>query len=139
MKSIKWFFLEVYWVALFTLISYLSLKFLGWYHSFNIIIFYIISFWLLYYNYKTFFQNISLTKSSYSFHKTLNKESNLKFYWFIFRTAVIFIFMFNYFYINLIDIYFIWYEGFKIIGLIAFLGFVIVNYYRLSIMYLSNL
>ncbi len=81
MKSIKWFFLEVYWVALFTLISYLSLKFLGWYHSFNIIIFYLISFWLLYYNYKTFFQNISLTKSSYSFHKTLNKESNLKFYW----------------------------------------------------------
>jgi hypothetical protein len=139
MKSIKWFFLEVYWVALFTLISYLSLKFLGWYHSFNIIIFYLISFWLLYYNYKTFFQNISLTKSSYSFHKTLNKESNLKFYWFIFRTVVIFIFMFNYFYINLIDIYSIWYEGFKIIGLIAFLGFVIVNYYRLSIMYLSNI
>ena len=30
-------------------------------------------------------------------------------------------------------------EGFKIIGLIAFLGFVIVNYYRLSIMYLSNI
>jgi hypothetical protein len=139
MKSIKWFFLEVYWVALFTLISYLSLKFLGWYHSFNIIIFYLISFWLLYYNYKTFFQNISLTKSSYSFHKTLNKESNLKFYWFIFRTVVIFIFMFNYFYINLIDVYSIWYEGLKIIGLIAFLGFVIVNYYRLSIMYLSNL
>jgi hypothetical protein len=139
MKSIKWFFLEVYWVALFTLISYLSLKFLGWYHSFNIIIFYLISFWLLYYNYKTFFQNISLTKSSYSYHKTLNKESNLKFYWFIFRTVVIFIFMFNYFYINLIDVYSIWYEDFKIIGLIAFLGFVIVNYYRLSIMYLSNL
>lgn len=139
MKSIKWFFLEVYWVALFTLISYLSLKFLGWYHSFNIIIFYLISFWLLYYNYKTFFQNISLTKSSYSFHKTLNKESNHKFYWFIFRTVVIFIFMFNYFYINLIDVYSIWYEGLKIIGLIVFLGFVIVNYYRLSIMYLSNL
>ena len=139
MKSIKWFFLEVYWVALFTLISYLSLNFLGWYHSFNIVIFYLISFWLLYYNYKTFFQNISLTKSSYSFHKTLNKESNLKFYWFIFRTVVIFIFMFNYFYINLIDINPIWYEGFKIIGLIAFLGFVIVNYYRLSVMYLSNL
>ena len=139
MKSIKWFFLEVYWVALFTLISYLSLKFLGWYHSFNIIIFYLISFWLLYYNYKTFFQNISLTQSSYSFHKTLNKESNLKFYWFMFRTVVIFLFMFNYFYINLIDVYSFWYEGLKIIGLIAFLGFVIVNYYRLSIMYLSNL
>ena len=35
-------------------------------------LFYLISFWLLYYNYKTFFQNISLTKSSYSFHKTFD-------------------------------------------------------------------
>ena len=84
MKNIKSFFLEVYWVGLFTILSFLSLKFLGWFHSFNIIVFYLISVWLLYYNYKTFFQNISLTKSGYSLHKSLNNGSNLKFYWFVF-------------------------------------------------------
>ena len=139
MKNIKWLFFEVCSVGIFALLSFLSLKFIGWFHSFNIIVFYLISFWLFYYNYKTFFQNISLTKSSYSLHKALNSGSNLKFYWFVFRLISVFIFMFYYFYINLIDIHSIWYEGFKVIGLIAFLGFVIINYYRISIMYLADL
>lgn len=139
MKNIKSFVLEVYWVGLFALLSFLSLKFLGWFHSFNIIVFYLISVWLLYYNYKTFFQNISLTKSAYSLHKALNNGRNLKFYWFVFRLISIFIFMFYYFYINLIDTHSSWFEGFKVIGLIAFLGFVIVNYYRISIMYLKDI
>ena len=139
MKNIKSFFLEVYWVGLFTILSFLSLTFLGWFHSFNIIVFYLISVWLLYYNYKTFFQNISLTKSGYSLHKSLNNGSNLKFYWFVFRVISVFLFMLYYFYTNLIDTYSIWYEGFKVIGLIAFLGFVIVNYYRISIMYLADI
>jgi hypothetical protein len=139
MKNIKWFFFEVYSVGLFALLSFLSLKFIGWFHGFNIIVFYLISLWLLYYNYKTFFQNIELTKSSYSLHKTLNSGSNLKFYWFVFRLISVFIFMIYYFYINLIDIHFIWYEGFKVIGLIAFLGFVFINYYRISIMNLADL
>jgi hypothetical protein len=47
--------------------------------------------------------------------------------------------MLYYFYINLIDTYSIWYDGFKVIGLIAFLGFVIVNYYRISIMDLADI
>ena len=139
MKNIKWLFFEVYYIGLFTLLSFLSLKFLGWFHSFNLIVFYLISVWLLYYNYKTFFQNISLTKSGYSLHKTLNNGSNLKFYWFVFRVISVFLFMLYYFYINLIDTYSIWYDGFKVIGLIAFLGFVIVNYYRISIMELADI
>ncbi len=139
MKSIKWFFYEVYTIGTFILISFLSLKFLGWFHSFNIILFYLITFWLLYYNYKTFFQNISLTKSAYSLHIALNSGSNLKFYWFIFKLISVFIAMLYYFYINLVDTHAIWYDGFKVIGLIAFLGFVFINYYRLSILNLTNI
>ena len=142
MKNFKFFFLEVYWIGLFALLSIFSVKFIWWFHSFNTILFYIISFWLLYYDFKTFIQNISLTKSSYNLYKSLNtNNSNLKLYWFIFRFVVVFIFILLYLFkhIVLLSIRSDLYEGFKIIGLVAFIGFIMVNYYRLSIMYLKDL
>ncbi len=142
MKNIKFFFLEVYWVGLFALILILSVKFIWWFHSFNTILFYIISFWLLYYDFKTVIQNISLTKSSYDLYKSLNtNNSNLKLYWFIFRFVAVFVFILLYLFkhIVLLSIRSDLYYGFKIIGLVALIGFVIVNYYRLSIMYLKDL
>ena len=137
MKSLKLLLLEVYWVCLFSLITYLSIKFIGWYHTFNIIIFYIIALWLSYYDYKTFFSNIALFKPTNELFLK-NKPISLGLIWFIIRTIFVAIGMF-YFLSNAYTEKSTFYDGYKIIGLISFLGFVFVNYIRISILNIKDI
>ena len=137
MKTLKLLLLEVYWVCLFSLITYLSIKFIGWYHTFNNIIFYLIAFWFTYYDYKTFFSNFALFKSINELFLK-NKPMSLGLIWFIIRTTFIAIGMF-YFLSNAYTEQFNFYDGYKLIGLISFLGFLFVNYIRISIMIIKDI
>jgi hypothetical protein len=137
MKSLKLLLLEVYWVCLFSLITYLSIKFIGWYHSFNTIIFYSIALWLTYYDYKTFFSNITLFKPTNELFLK-NKPISLGLIWFIIRTIFVAIGMF-YFLSNAYTEKSNFYDDYKIIGLISFLGFLFVNYIRISIMNIKDI
>jgi hypothetical protein len=137
MKTLKSILLEVYWICLFALLTYISIKFIGWYHTLNTIIFYLIALWFIYYDYKTFFSNIELFKlTSELFLK--NRPISLGLIWFILRTAVIVVGV-CYSLSNTYAEQVIFYEGFKLFGLISFLGFVFVNFVRISIMNIEDI
>ena len=137
MKTLKILLLEIYWVCLFSFITYLSIKFIGWYHTFNTFIFYIIALWLTYYDYKTFLSNIVLFKPTNELYLK-NKPISFGLIWFIIRTTFVAIVMF-YFLSNAYNEKNNFYDGYKIIGLMSFLGFVFVNYIRISILNIKDI
>jgi hypothetical protein len=137
MKTLKSILLEVYWIGLFAILTYISIKFIGWYHTFNTIIFYLMAFWFLYYDYKTFFSNIALFKLTHELFLK-NRPLRLGLIWLIIRTIFIVVGVF-YFLSNTYAEQVVFYEGYKLFGLISFLGFVFVNYIRISIINIENL
>lgn len=137
MKTIKLILLEIYWICLFSLITYLSIKFIGWYHSFNSFIFYLIALWLTYYDYKTFFSNFLLFKPTNELYLK-NKPISIGLIWYFIRSTFVAIGMF-YFLSNTYTEKSNFYDGYKIIGLISFLGFVFVNYIRITIMNIKDI
>ena len=137
MKIFLKLLLELYWVFIFSVLTYLSLKFIMWFHSFNIIIFYLLTLFFLYYDFKTYQTNQILLRTSYALF-IKNRGINFKLIWLIFRSIIIAILVI-YYLMNPYSEYVVFYNGLKIIGLFSFFGFIFVNYFRLSIMNISDL
>jgi hypothetical protein len=137
MKLLKSISLELYWICLYSFLTYLALKFINWYYTFNIILFYIISFWFIIYDIKTSFSNIRLYKLNYDIFLK-NKTISFPILWFIIRNTFI-LFGIIYFLFNEFIDKFSLYEGFKIFGLLSFIGFVLVNYIRTVIFTISDI
>jgi hypothetical protein len=137
MKTLKSILLEVYWICLFSLLTYISIKFIGWYHTFNTIIFYLLALWFIYYDYKTFFSNIALFKLTNELFLN-NRRISLGLIWLIIRTTFIVVGVF-YFLSNAYAEQVVFYDGYKLFGLISFLGFVFVNYVRIFIMNIEDI
>lgn len=136
MKLLSNLLIELYWIFVFSIWTYLSIKFIEWYKNFNIIIFYFFTIFFLLYGIILFIKNDLLLRSTYKIYIKNNKVT-LSFIILLIRTFTIALLMLIYLKKTIINNS-IYYEGFKVIGLLSFIFFVISNYFRTSILNLED-
>jgi hypothetical protein len=136
MKIVSNLLIELYWVIVFSFWTYLSIKFIEWYKNFNIIIFYSIAIFFLLNGIILYIKNDFLLKSIFKIHIKNNKIT-FSLIFFLIRTIGIALVMFTFLKKTIINNS-IYYEGFKVIGLLSFIFFVISNYFRTSILNLED-